>query len=87
VCTLTDDEQDAWLECAAANGWSRNRLRRELRCARTPCMTAQVFRLAVDPDRADRWREAARRCDCGCNEWIVRVLDEAARPRAPAVDS
>jgi hypothetical protein len=79
VCALTNDEQDRWLDRAATEGWSRNELRRRLRAESAAATTAeQVFRLVVARGRAQLWREAAERSRCGCDAWMVRVLDEAA---------
>src|SRR4051794_7450706 len=79
VCALTDDEQGRWLERAAAEGWSRNELRRRLRTASASAVAAeQVFRLVVACGRAELWRAAADRSGWECDAWIVRVLDEAA---------
>jgi hypothetical protein len=78
VCALPDEEQDRWLDRAAAGGWSRNDLRRRLRAAeRSDGPPTEVFRFAVETTRADRWRQAAHRADCNYHAWILRVLDEA----------
>lgn len=78
LCALSDDEQDLWLERAAAEGWPRKELRRQRQQSGRPAVRSQVFRLDVEVDRAERWRDAARRCGRDCEEWIVQVLDEAA---------
>lgn len=79
VCALADDEQDRWLDRAAAEGWSRNELRRRIRAGNGGRAAADdSLRLALDPGRAGRWREAARICGCGLEEWTLRVLDAAA---------
>jgi hypothetical protein len=79
VCALRDELQDEWLDRAAAGRWSRNELRRRMRAPYDGRPAAdEIWRLAVQRGRAQRWREAARRSQCGCDEWIVRVLDDAA---------
>jgi hypothetical protein len=79
LCALPDDEQDHWLNLAAAGGWSRNELRRRLRAADGQRAAAdEILRLAVAHRRAERWREAAQRTQCCFEAWAVRVLDDAA---------
>ena len=78
VCALPDDAQDAWLDRAAAGGWTRNALRRQLRAAHEGAESAaEVVRLSVDPVRVERWREAARQADCDLDTWIVQAVDTA----------
>jgi hypothetical protein len=80
VCSLTDEEQDRWLDRAAAAGWSRNELRRRLRAVRNPAELepALPVRLAVAPERVERWRHAAELSDCTLAVWAAATLDEAA---------
>jgi hypothetical protein len=81
VCALPDDAQDAWLERAAAGGWTRNVLRRQLRAANERderSSASEVLRLNVEAVRVERWREAARRADCDLEGWISRAVDAAA---------
>lgn len=79
VCTLTNDDQDIWLDRAAAEGWSRNELRRQLRAAAgAPPSEDEMFRLVVARRQGALWRRAAAQSRCTCEAWIVRVLDEAA---------
>jgi hypothetical protein len=79
VCALLDHEQEQWLDRAAAQGWSRNELRRRIRAAGTRRQAPdEVLRLAVGPRQAERWREAAQRSACAFEAWAMRVLDEAA---------
>ena len=89
VCALSDEQQNVWLDRAAAHRWSRNELRRQLRAALPePSRRIDVVRLAVEEVRAARWREAARRSDANLTRWIVDVLDHAAdsacaQPKTP----
>lgn len=80
VCSLPDPEQDSWLDQAAAEGWSRNELRRRLRVSRGTRHTS-TLRIAVDAERERRWRSAARHSECSLELWIPRVLDAACEPR------
>jgi hypothetical protein len=79
VCSLPDAEQDQWLDRAAAGGWSRNELRRQLRAALAePGAEDEIVRLAVPHERAALWRKAAERRHCAYERWILDVLDAAA---------
>jgi hypothetical protein len=78
LCALPDDEQDHWLDLAAAGGWSRNELRRRLRAADGRPSADEIFRLAVARAQAERWRRAAQCSACGFEAWAVSVLDDAA---------
>jgi hypothetical protein len=81
VAPLSDLEQDRWLDRAEENGWSRNELRRRLRGERQPAGTRPapaLYRLDVDRDRQDRWRQAASRANNSLADWIVVSLDRAA---------
>lgn len=83
VASLSAPVQDDWLDRAEALGWSRNRLRRELREGRlgrhTPDPTPLVPRLRVAEDAVTRWRAAANKSDTDLEQWIIHVLDLAAR--------
>jgi hypothetical protein len=79
LCALPDDAQDAWLARAAAEGWSRNELRRHVRAGRDAAgETVETVRLAVGRRQLQRWREAAQRSDCSLDGWLVGALDRAA---------
>jgi hypothetical protein len=79
VAALEPDDQDAWLRRALVNGWSRNRLRAELRRERTGEEPARsAIRLAVPPQRRAMWEAAARATGCDLDEWIETNLDRAA---------
>ena len=79
VCALPDNEQECWLDRAAVGRWSRNELRRRIRGAGGDRRPAEGFlRLAVDPGRQARWREAAQRSDSRFEAWVLSVVDTAA---------
>jgi hypothetical protein len=80
LCALPDEDQDQWLEQAAAHAWSRNELRRRVR-PELPCKTSEttvVVRFSVGVERPRRWREAAAVGRESFDEWAVRTLDAAA---------
>jgi hypothetical protein len=79
LCALPDDEQERWLDRAAAGHWTRNELRRRLRGIAEKTSTPSVtLRLAVEEDQAASWRAAAARSASSFEAWATRVLDEAA---------
>jgi hypothetical protein len=81
VAPLSDAEQDRWLTRAEENRWSRNELRRRLRGEQQPTGTGPApaaYRLNVDSERQERWRQAASRADSSLTDWIVACLDRAA---------
>ena len=81
VCALCDEEQDRWLDLAAAKGWSKNELRRAMREAavRLPARRTVVAPPgAFAPGQLVRWREAAERRALRLDAWIGQTLDEAA---------
>jgi PucR C-terminal helix-turn-helix domain/GGDEF-like domain len=61
VCALPDHLQDKWLGLAEINRWSKQELRRRVRQAASGETSAGVclVRVSVDPERQQRWREAA----------------------------
>jgi len=82
VCALSDELQERWLALAAANRWSKAELRRRVsRSSRAlqpaPAPGTRVT-ISVDPYNARRWHEAAARCGCDLNSWLVQALDAAA---------
>ena len=81
VCALPRDEQDLWLDLSARNGWSKSELRRQLRAPASDAVTSPssaLLRLALEPSRHERWRDAAERRQCSLSVWMMTVLDEAA---------
>jgi hypothetical protein len=81
VCSLTDDQQDQWLDLAAGNQWSKSELRRRIRSAasdRSAGGQGTVVRLTLERQRENRWREAATVCDLTLEAWVAQVLDDAA---------
>jgi hypothetical protein len=80
LCALPDSDQERWLDLAVTHGWSRTELRRQLRPERLAAAQGPgLLRLDVDAERELQWRTAARHRACGLEEWMTRVLDEAAR--------
>jgi hypothetical protein len=79
VAALGPDEQRDWLARAEQDHWSRNELRMRLRRARREAPEANILvRLAVEPERQERWREAAERAQTTVEDWMTGVLDRAA---------
>ena len=81
VCALPDDDQEFWLDLAGENRWSRAELRRRLRQASAPRADAggsTALHLMLEPDREQRWRQAAEHCDTALETWVVLILDQAA---------
>jgi hypothetical protein len=63
-----------------AEGWTRNARRRRLRVERghkSPT-TSVTVRLSTEPTRTARWQQAAALSESELEQWIVKVLDEAA---------
>jgi hypothetical protein len=81
LCALTDAEQDQWLDLAAANGWSKQQLRRQVREAspmRSP-EPRRLLRLEIAAHREARWRTAAERtASSSLQAWALNTLDAAA---------
>ncbi|MGW7368370.1 hypothetical protein ACWGI8_34365 [Streptomyces sp. NPDC054841] len=88
VASLTPSVQDEWLERAEKNAWSRNELRRRIRhtasAAEAQPAAAMELRLTVPHARRQNWEDAAERANCELNEWVLGVLDAAARNSAEA---
>jgi hypothetical protein len=82
VASMPSDRQDYWLAKAQAGSWSRNRLRLEIRQARTgEQMVLEKIalpRLSADQARVERWRQAAEHSSSTLQEWIVECLDRQA---------
>ncbi|MEV0675263.1 LmbU family transcriptional regulator [Actinosynnema sp. NPDC050436] len=82
VAALNPEDQTRWLDSAARNGWSRSRLRQEIRLSRGSIGTAgnsvALPRLAVSSENVERWRRAASGAETDFEAWIVSVLDRAA---------
>ncbi|MQA95190.1 MAG: LmbU [Streptosporangiales bacterium] len=83
VAALPASEQDDWLDRAEDQGWSRNRLRQELRNSRIPAAKNGVAasalpRIVVTQERITRWRATAEQMKMTLESWIVVNLDSAA---------
>jgi hypothetical protein len=80
VAALCAPLQEEWLARAEENGWSRNRLRAELRAARRAAdpVPDEVLRLRVDDGHLSLWRQAAALAGQELAQWMTRNLDEAS---------
>jgi hypothetical protein len=80
VAALPEREQDKWLHAAEKLGWSRNRLRTEIRLATRPgtVETKQLVNFRIDDEHVRLWQEAASLEERDLHDWIVEVLNRAA---------
>jgi hypothetical protein len=81
VCSLSDSEQDCWLDLALRNHWSKAELRRQVRAARPPPRAVRsgvALDLRLTRAREHSWRDAARRSGLTLDDWIIATLDRAA---------
>jgi hypothetical protein len=88
VASMSDEEQDAWLDRAERFSWSRNKLRAMVKTDRevargvtpntTPAQRAVDVQMNVSNERKQLWTEAAERAKLDLIEWMQIVLDHAA---------
>lgn len=84
VAPLSGPEQEHWLALAEEDGWSRNRLRAELRNARSragspsPSEVQEGVRLRLGNEHLTRWEQAASQAGQELLQWVTEHLDEAA---------
>ena len=80
VAALPEAEQEAWLDRAEVEDWSRNELRAELKRPRSLQAESdrERLRLDVSSDRAERWRKAADARGLELPAWLIRTADRAA---------
>ncbi|MEI5100561.1 LmbU family transcriptional regulator [Streptomyces sp. PmtG] len=83
VAALSKADQDRWLRQAEKEKWSTRRLRKELRQTQesadgAPKGTSIKFVMSLDASRKDLWAHAADSVGMPLQEWIAKVLDEAA---------
>jgi hypothetical protein len=84
VAPLPEPAQDEWLEKAERQGWSRNRLRAEIKAAAEgPGPESKVVQLRLDGEKLTRWRQAAEREGRDLLSWMTQGLDEAAGLAGP----
>jgi hypothetical protein len=83
VASMTDDEQDQWLDRAERDRLTRNELRTRIRSERdTTADKLTMVNVNVAADRRQHWRQAADKAGMDLLEWIVATLDDAARGAA-----
>lgn len=89
VAALDDVQQDQWLELAQANGWSKARLRRELRSRPRPVPAVSPVQLKIEiaEDRQRRWEKAAAQASADLRDWVIAVLDAAATAAIGSMDA
>lgn len=83
VASLPPGEQDHWLDRAEDLGWSRNRLRQEIRNKRSvgagdAAKASTLPRIVVTSERIARWRASAEQMQMSLESWIITELDMAA---------
>jgi hypothetical protein len=84
--SLSAHEQEAWLNRAEAQKWSRNQLRHHLKVARGKARDRRaedvgdsaVQRISFDAALVHRWRAAAEQTGSDFQAWVVSTLDAAA---------
>lgn len=81
VASLSQAEQDHWLDFAVRLNWSRNQLRKQIRASisgeEDDLRRHVQLSLQLDELRLERWREAARGSNLTLTDWILFVVDEA----------
>jgi hypothetical protein len=95
VAALSEPEQDYWLRKANDLGWSRNRIRHEIRTslrernddeagqqdpAGTPVLTLQM---KVTPGQLELFKQAAGQVGHTLEDWALLILDNAAHEGLP----
>jgi hypothetical protein len=83
VASFPPAEQDYWLDRAEDHGWSRNRLRQEVRNSRGIGMRGRpassvLPRIVVTGEQIARWRATAEQMRMSLETWIILNLDSAA---------
>jgi hypothetical protein len=83
VAALPPAEQDYWLDRAEDHGWSRNRLRQEIRNRRCIELSRRTVssvlpRIVVTREQIMRWRATAEQMSMSLETWIILNLDSAA---------
>jgi hypothetical protein len=84
VASMPPAKQDYWLDRAEEGGWSRNRLRQEIKNARGAAKADRAGqesllpRILVNQERIARWRATAEQMEMSLESWIISELDSAA---------
>lgn len=80
VAALPIAEQDAWLDRAEQERWTRQDLRAALQEGRAIAPAAALLPVAfrIPPAKHERWAAAAARAGVTVSEWAEQTLDEAA---------
>lgn len=82
LTSLSDAQQDEWLERAEKFSWSRNELRNRVKASRNANEDREVGKrnmLAHLPaNKQERWLNAAAMAQQDLFTWVVSVLDDAA---------
>jgi hypothetical protein len=92
VTALPQPEQDFWLRKAEELGWSRNRLRNEVRASQLEraeigqsnllagsSANMKKLLLKLSGEKLDSWKIAAEKARLTIEEWAIIALDHAAQ--------
>jgi hypothetical protein len=85
VASLSDDEQDRWLDLAEGDHWSRNEMRRRIREQAADNgdhrdEATYMPRLQVAGTELSLWHKAAENAHTDFEAWVVVALNRAAAP-------
>ncbi|GAB1821723.1 hypothetical protein HerbRD11066_48870 [Herbidospora sp. RD11066] len=83
VAALPEEDQDLWLRRAEQSGWSRNRLRRELR-GTPPAVEPGPgpeprVQFTYSREQLERWKQAADLQNSDLANWMVESLESIAQ--------
>lgn len=81
VASLSEVDQDIWLERAVRFKWSKAELRRQLRASAEspgPGESTTALSVSICMEQRQRWQEAADAAECTLAEWVIQVADAAA---------
>jgi hypothetical protein len=84
VAALPEDEQEVWLDRAEFLRLPVTELRRQIKAARSgaegqPSAPEEIFGFDIDPERRNRWENAAEQASSTLHEWILSILDQETR--------
>lgn len=82
VASLSEADQDIWLERAVRFKWSKAELRKRLRAGAEPQIasstTTTALSVSIGSEQRRRWQVAADAAQCTLAEWLIQVADAAA---------
>jgi uncharacterized protein (DUF1778 family) len=99
VTALPEPEREYWLRQAEKLSWSRNRLRREVRASMKERESSEeevesatgrprtTLNLSVSSEQKEIYRLAATAYGLSLEEWIMQVLEQAAKETVPQMEA